>query len=78
MKNNNTLQCRTLREGEEGGQSSTHLDKGRGGGLQKILFQPFGPQFGLKIGGGPPGPLAWILHCTNNDILKNFLDRLCI
>ena len=31
---------------------------GEGGGLQK-LFRPFGPQFGLKIRGGPgggPGP----------------------
>ena len=30
----------------------------RGGGLQKKFFRPFGPQFGLKIGGdqGPLGP----------------------
>ena len=28
-------------------------------GLQKIFFRPFGPQFGLRMGGGggkPPGP----------------------
>ena len=32
---------------------------GGGGGLPKTLFQPFEPQFGLKIRGlpGPPGPL---------------------
>ena len=33
---------------------------GRGGGLKKNFFQPFGPQFGLKISGGggkPPGLL---------------------
>ena len=35
---------------------------GIGSGLQQICFQPFRPQFGLKIGGGggggdwPPGP----------------------
>ena len=27
-------------------------DKGEGGGLKKIFFWPFGPQFGLKIRGG--------------------------
>ena len=33
-------------------------DKERGAGLQKKLFRPLGPQFGLKIRGGPgpPGP----------------------
>ena len=37
--------------------SSRLLDKGGGGGLQKKVFPPFGPQFGLKIrGGGLPGP----------------------
>ena len=25
-------------------------------GLNKIFFRPFGPQFGLKIGGGAPVP----------------------
>ena len=37
------------------------------GGLQKIFFWPFEPQFGLKIRGGrpalPPGPFPWIRHC---------------
>ena len=28
---------------------------------QKIFLQPFGPQFGLNIRGGP-GPLPWIHH----------------
>ena len=40
--------------------------KGGGWGSQKKFFQPFGPQFGLKIrgwgGGGPPGTLPWIYH----------------
>ena len=32
---------------------------GVGGGLQKILFRPFKPHFGLKIrGGGGAGPLG--------------------
>ena len=38
-----------------GGQSSRTFDGG--GGLQKNFFRPFGPQFGLKIG-GDPGPLG--------------------
>ena len=43
-----------------GGRSSRPLDKRRGGGgggdRQKKFFRPFGPQFGLKIKGGPsPG-----------------------
>ena len=34
---------------------------------QKNFFRPFGPQFGLKIrGGGPPGPLPWIRHCSDH------------
>ena len=38
------------------------IGKGRGGGgLQKIFFQPLGPQFGLKIR-GVPGPLPYICH----------------
>ena len=34
------------------------LRQGGGDSLQEIIFQPFGPQYGLKIGGGggPPGP----------------------
>ena len=33
---------------------------------KKIFFPPFGPQFGLKIGGGGEGggqPVYWICHC---------------
>ena len=39
--------------------------EGEGGSLQKSLFRPFGPQFGLKIRGDPrfPGPLPWTCHC---------------
>ena len=41
-----------------GARSSRPLDKG-GTGLQKNFFQPFGPQYGLKIReGGPPPPPA--------------------
>ena len=29
---------------------------GRGAGLEKKIFLPFGPQFGLKIRGGPGPP----------------------
>ena len=29
---------------------------GEGGGLQKNVFRPLGPQFGLKIRGGGPDP----------------------
>ena len=41
-----------------GGLSSRLLDKG--GGVQKIFFQPLQPQFGLKIreGACPPPPAA--------------------
>ena len=36
-------------------------------GLKKNCFQPFRPQFGLRIKGGPrpPGPLPWIYHCDH-------------
>ena len=41
----------------EGGRSSRALHKGGGAaGLQKKIFRPFGPQFGLKIRGGEAGP----------------------
>ena len=41
---------------EEGGQSSRSWDKG-GGPVSQKNIPPFGPQFGLKMGGGrPPGP----------------------
>ena len=37
----------------------------KGGAVsQKIFFWPFEPQFGLKIGGGAPGPIPWICHWT--------------
>ena len=36
------------------GQSSRPRDKEGGSGLQNNFFQPFGPQFGLKIRGGSP------------------------
>ena len=37
----------------------------RVGQSPKKFFQPFGPQFGLKITGGrPPGSLSWIHHCS--------------
>ena len=36
-----------------------------GPSLQKIFFQPFWPQFGLKVRGAQaPRPLPWICHCT--------------
>ena len=43
----------------------SHLDpeiRGGGGGIPKKIFQPLGPQLGLKIRGGlgPPGPLPWM------------------
>ena len=38
--------------------------RGVGGVSAKKLFGPFGPQFGLRIRGGPepPWPLPWIRH----------------
>ena len=44
-----------------GGAVIQTLRKGEGGLSQRIFFRPFGPQFGLKIGGGasrasPLGP----------------------
>jgi len=47
------------KEGAGGRGSSRPLDKGRGSGLKKTFFRPFGPQFGLKIG---EGGLPWIYH----------------
>ena len=39
--------------------------RGRGPGLKKNIFGPFGPHLGLKIrfGGGGGMALPWILHC---------------
>ena len=46
--------------GGGGGGRGGHPDpeKGRGPSLKKTFFRPFGPQLGLKLGGGPgpPGP----------------------
>ena len=57
------------------------LRKGRGGILPKKSFQPFGPQFGLKIrgqgaGGRPPGPLPQICHCATALTLILHLYRI--
>ena len=41
---------------DKGGSVIQTLRKGRGGGLQKNFFRPFGSQFGLKIRGGPGSP----------------------
>ena len=48
-------------KGGRGGRGGGHPDpeiKAGGAGVSKKNFQPFGPQFGLKIRGGPapPGP----------------------
>ena len=48
-------------------------DKG-GPSLQENFFQPFRPQFGLKIRGG--GDIPWIFHCTCVSII-NYWDQLC-
>ena len=59
---------------------------GGGGGPRKKMFGPFGPQFGLRIRGGPepPWPLPWIRHwfasnrfyisgALNENIVQNHL-----
>ena len=53
-----------------GGGSSRPLDEGVGADLQKKIFWPLGPQFGLKWGGGGGGlgpsldpPLYYIVIC---------------
>ena len=62
--------------GGGGGAVIQTLRKGEGGLSQRIFFRPFGPQFGLKIGGwgAPPGPLPWVRHCRkllqNEETLK--------
>ena len=40
------------------------MGEGGGAGLPKNFFRPFGPQFGLKVRGGPLAPrlLPWIRH----------------
>ena len=45
----------------------------RGARSPKKNFQPFGPHFGLKLGGGgPSGPLPWIRHCALQAIYRSF------
>ena len=45
---------------------------GEGRGVKKEFFRPFGPQFGLKIGGaGPPGPTPG----SATECLWNSIDR---
>ena len=48
------------------GGGGGHPDPEISGG--KIFFRPIGPQFGLKLRGGPrhPGPLRWIRHWLRN------------
>ena len=47
-----------------------------GGDLPKKFFRLFGPQFCLKIrvGGGEPGPLPWIRHCSKEILDSWILD----
>ena len=49
--------------GEGGGGMGGLVGVGRGSGLQKNLFRPFGPQFGLEIRGNPEPLPAWIRLC---------------
>ena len=48
------------------------ISGGEGGG------RPFGPQFGLKIRGGPgsPRPLPWIRHCRLSSVSSRSLGSL--
>ena len=41
------------------GHPDPEKKNGRGGGSQKKCFQPFGPQFGLKIRGWGGGQVPW-------------------
>ena len=48
--------------GGGGGRPDPEI-RGRGPGLKKCFFRPFGPQFGQKIRGEErEGPLPWIRH----------------
>jgi len=74
-----------------GGPSHPDPEIGGGGGIQKKLFWPFGPQFGLKTRGGPGPPgtsprsataigrgafaIAMIYHVSNYSA-KNFRSDL--
>ena len=44
-----------------------------GGAVSNKNFRSFGPQFGLKIGGGGGAGLPWIGHCWS---FYNFVDPL--
>lgn len=46
---------------QEGGGSHPNPEV-RGGGLEKNVFGPNGPQFALKIRGEEGGHLPWICH----------------
>ena len=54
-----------FRKGGEGGGGYPDPEIRWGPGVQKVFFRPFGPQFSLKISGGPgpPRPLPWIRLC---------------
>ena len=54
------------------GWSSRLWEKG-GPSLKKKFFQPFGPQFGLKVrGAAPPGSFPWICYWWEPFNLKDF------
>ena len=55
----------SVREGRGGGGGYPDPEIRWGPGVQKVFFRPFGPQFSLKISGGPgpPRPLPWIRLC---------------
>ena len=58
------------RESGGGGRGSGHPHPEIRGGRSQILFQPFGPQFDLKVrGAGPLGP------SLDPPLLTNEIDR---
>ena len=58
-----TIQCTGgSRPPDKGGGGHPNPEIRRRGPVSKTFF--FGPQFGLKIKGRPPGPLPWIRHCN--------------
>ena len=77
--NFNFFELRTFSWSPSNSGSRSSVREGRGGegagypdpeirwapGVQKVFFRPFGPQFSLKISGGPgpPRPLPWIRLC---------------
>ena len=60
------LSARSRSSDKAGGGSHPDPEMRWGAVSKKDNVHPFGPQFGLKIKGGPglPGPLPFILHCT--------------